>query len=109
MCKYLKRYLNWIQNSLLEGEVTKSELEEIKNNLTKLIEMEKDHIVIYELRSNDLFIKESIGKAKLDTSNIIWFIIVVDVYIQDQELPIHDKKCLLFHNNEHNLDRFEFD
>ena len=68
--KYLKRYLNWIQNSLLE-EVTKSELEEIKNNLTKLIEMEKDHIVIYELRSNDLFIKESIGKAKLDTSNII--------------------------------------
>ena len=69
--KYLKRYLNWIQNSLLEGEVTKSELEEIKNNLTKLIEMEKDHIVIYELRSNDLFIKESIGKAKLDTSNII--------------------------------------
>ena len=70
MRKYLKRYLNWIQNSLLE-EVTKSELEEIKNNLTKLIEMEKDHIVIYELRSNDLFIKESIGKAKLDTSNII--------------------------------------
>ena len=69
--KYLKRYLNWIQNSLLEGEVTKSELEEIKNNLTKFIDMEKDHIVIYELRSNDLFIRESIGKAKLDTSNII--------------------------------------
>ncbi|HEY6589092.1 MAG TPA: CRISPR-associated endonuclease Cas2 [Nitrososphaeraceae archaeon] len=69
--KYLKRYLNWIQNSLLEGEVTKSELEEIKNNLTKLIDMKKDHIVIYELRSNDLFIRESIGKAKLDTSNII--------------------------------------
>ena len=69
--KYLKRYLNWIQNSLLEGEVTKSELEEIKNNLTKLTDREKDHIVIYELRSNDLFIRESIGKAKLDTSNII--------------------------------------
>ena len=69
--KYLKRYLNWIQNSLLEGEVTKSELEEIKNNLTKLIDMEKDHIVIYELRSSDLFIRESIGKAKLDASNII--------------------------------------
>ena len=31
--KYLKRYVNWIQNSLLEGEVTKSELEEIKKNL----------------------------------------------------------------------------
>ena len=69
--KYLKRYLNWIQNSLLEGEVTKSELEEIKNNLTKLTDREKDHIVIYELRSNESFIRESIGKAKLDTSNII--------------------------------------
>lgn len=69
--KYLKRYLNWIQNSLLEGEVTKSELEEIKNNLIKLIDREKDHVIIYELRSIDLFSRESIGKAKLDTSNII--------------------------------------
>ena len=69
--KYLKRYLNWIQNSLLEGEVTKAELEEIKSNLKKLIDIENDHIVIYELRSIDLFMKESIGKAKLDASNII--------------------------------------
>lgn len=69
--KYLKRYLNWIQNSLLEGEVTKAELEEIKSNLKNLIDIESDHIVIYELRSIDLFMRESIGKAKLDVSNII--------------------------------------
>ena len=35
--KYLKRYLNWIQNSLFEGEVTLSELEEIKRNNLNLL------------------------------------------------------------------------
>ena len=42
-----------------------------------------------------------------NTSNIIWIKIVVDVYIQDKELGIQDKNCLLFHNNEHNLDGFD--
>jgi CRISPR-associated protein Cas2 len=69
--KFLRRYLNWIQNSLFEGEVTISELEEIKSNLIDLIDKESDHIVIYELRSIDLVKKENIGKPKLDSTNII--------------------------------------
>ena len=68
--KYLKRYLNWTQNSLFEGELTNAEIEEIKIKIKDLVDIDKDHIVIYITRSLDLIDRKSIGKPKLDASNI---------------------------------------
>lgn len=69
--KYLKRYINWVQNSLFEGEVTAAELEEIKSSLSSLIDKDKDYIIIYKLHSINQIMKENIGTAKVDNSNII--------------------------------------
>ncbi|WGI17905.1 CRISPR-associated endonuclease Cas2 [Methanonatronarchaeum sp. AMET-Sl] len=33
--KYLKKHLNWVQNSVLEGKVTKAELRKIKKEIKK--------------------------------------------------------------------------
>ncbi len=69
--KYLKMYLNWVQNSALEGEVTKAELIKIKSNLKRMINKEEDSIIIYTLRSQKFMDKEIIGIEKGETDVII--------------------------------------
>jgi len=67
--KFLKTYLNWVQNSVFEGEVTESELERIKINLKEMINEHYDSILIYITRSQKAFKKTIIGqeKAPIDT------------------------------------------
>ncbi|MHA1881375.1 MAG: CRISPR-associated endonuclease Cas2 [Candidatus Heimdallarchaeota archaeon] len=57
--QYLKRYLNWIQNSVFSGEVTKSQLHFIKKRLEEIIEKKEDSVIIYEI-SNKKWLKEQI-------------------------------------------------
>ena len=35
VCNFLRQYLNWIQNSVFEGEITKAELLKIKKWIEK--------------------------------------------------------------------------
>lgn len=49
--KFLRQHLQWVQNSVFEGEVTLAEYERIKASLRKIIEEDEDSVVIYELRS----------------------------------------------------------
>ena len=49
--KFLRRYLNWVQNSLFEGELSEADLEEVKMGLKGIINEEEDMIVIYRLRN----------------------------------------------------------
>lgn len=69
--KFLKRYLDWVQNSALEGEVTKAELIKIKSNLRKMIKTDEDSIMIYAVRSKKFMDKEIIGIEKGETDVII--------------------------------------
>jgi len=71
VCYFLRQYLNWIQNSVFEGELTPSQFFEIKNGLKNLINEEEDSIIIYKTRTEDTFKKEYIGVEKTDLSNII--------------------------------------
>jgi CRISPR-associated endoribonuclease Cas2 len=48
---YLRTQLNWIQNSVFEGEVTPSELVGIKKNLKEIMNKNEDSIIIYTLRT----------------------------------------------------------
>lgn len=47
--KYLKTYLTWIQNSVFEGEITKSQYQIIITKLKELIDENQDSIIIYEI------------------------------------------------------------
>lgn len=46
--KFLKTYLHWQQNSVFEGEVTKSQYYQIQEGLNDLIDSEFDSILIYQ-------------------------------------------------------------
>lgn len=69
--KFLRRYLNWVQNSLFEGELSEADLEEIKLGLNKIINEEEDMIVIYKLRTEKVMNREIIGVDKSQIDEII--------------------------------------
>ena len=71
MRQYLRRHLNWIQNSVFEGEVTDSELEEVKSYIKSIIDKENDHIKIYQLIKQNEVMEINIGTPKAEPSNIL--------------------------------------
>lgn len=69
--KFLRTYLNWIQNSVFEGEVTDAQLLKIKNRLKDLIDEEEDSVIIFTSREKKWLSKSVIGKEKNTTDNFI--------------------------------------
>ncbi len=69
MLKLCRRYLNWIQNSVFEGEITQVKLKEFEINAKKIINIEEDSIIIFKSREEKWLDKQIIGteKSKLDT------------------------------------------
>lgn len=59
-----RRYLSWVQNSLLEGELTKAQLERLKVDLKKAINEKEDSIVFYLLRRQQYMEREILGQDK---------------------------------------------
>ena len=59
-----RRYLSWVQNSLLEGELTAAQLERLKADLLKTIDEEKDSIVFYLLRREQYMERQLLGQDK---------------------------------------------
>lgn len=68
---FLREYMNWVQNSVFEGELTKAEFVKIKSRLKELIEERSDHIIFYSSRDRKYLGIEDLGTPKADTSNII--------------------------------------
>ena len=68
--KMLKTHLNWVQNSVLEGTVTKAEYKIILNKI-KNITKQTDSVLIYKNKSSKFVQKEIIGTEKAKTDTII--------------------------------------
>lgn len=69
--KFLKQYLNWIQNSVFEGEVTEGDLTKIRMRLKKIIDENQDSILIFAVSSRKWLKKEVIGIEKSEVTTII--------------------------------------
>jgi len=69
--KFLRQYLNWIQNSVFEGEVSKSDLEEIRIGIREIIDENEDMVVVYLLPSQKNLSREVIGFDKSNVDQII--------------------------------------
>ena len=69
--KFLRRFLNWIQNSVFEGEITESQLVRVQNFLHKKIVIESDFIKIYIMSSNKYLSTCNIGTPKKEPTNIL--------------------------------------
>ncbi|WP_200778712.1 CRISPR-associated endonuclease Cas2 [Acetomicrobium thermoterrenum] len=59
-----RRYLNWVQNSLLEGELTKAQFARLKADLCKIIDVEQDSVVFYVLRQEQYLERQILGLDK---------------------------------------------
>jgi len=59
-----RKYLNWVQNSVLEGEITKAKMEKLKSELRRVINSEEDSIIFYILRNTKYMTWEYLGKEK---------------------------------------------
>lgn len=64
MAKVLKtarRYLTWIQNSVLEGDLTPATFERLKTDVKKVLDLEYDSVLFYTWRSERYMSREVVG------------------------------------------------
>jgi CRISPR-associated protein Cas2 len=68
MLKLCRRYLNWIQNSTFEGEISEARLSALRAEANALMK-EKDSLIIFKARQEKWLEKEIIGeeRAEIDT------------------------------------------
>lgn len=71
VCKFLRQFLNWVQNSAFEGEITESQLERIRTGILDRIEPNEDSVYIYKLRDAKFMRKEVIGVERMPTDTIM--------------------------------------
>ncbi len=50
MLKLCRRYLNWIQNSVFEGELSDVKLKELLHEAKLIMKEEKDSIIVFKSR-----------------------------------------------------------
>jgi len=71
MLKLCRRYLNWIQNSVFEGEISEVRLMELKNEAIELMDEESDSLIIFKTRQEKWLDKEIVGKERQSLDNIL--------------------------------------
>lgn len=69
MLKLCRQYLNWIQNSVFEGEITEVKLKELLHKARLIMDMDYDSIILFKSRNEKWLEKEIVGQEKneLDT------------------------------------------
>jgi CRISPR-associated protein Cas2 len=71
MLKLCRRYLNWIQNSVFEGEITNVKLKELIHEARQIINEERDSLIIFKSREEKWLEKQIVGKEKNNLDNIL--------------------------------------
>ncbi|RLG30184.1 CRISPR-associated endonuclease Cas2 [Methanosarcinales archaeon] len=69
--KIARKYLNWVQNSVLEGEISDAGLEKLKMELKAVINPDEDSIVFYLMRTTRYTSREIMGIEKGERDIII--------------------------------------
>lgn len=69
--KVLKRYLNWVQNSVFEGEIGEGKLEKCLRELKEVINVDVDSIYVYFFELRDYCRKRVVGCEKENTFNLV--------------------------------------
>ena len=65
--KRCKKYLNWVQNSVLEGDISESNLKKLKMELERIIEFDHDSVIIYTTVHHEL----NLANLKFDHDSVI--------------------------------------
>jgi CRISPR-associated protein Cas2 len=71
MLKLCRQYLNWIQNSVFEGDLTEVQLKELKYKAKEIMKDDEDSFIIFSSREQKWMDKQVIGKEKNSLDNFL--------------------------------------
>ena len=71
MLKLCRQYLNWIQNSVFEGEITEVKLMELKGKAKKIMDEKSDSMIVFSSQNTHWMNKEIVGKELNDLDNFL--------------------------------------
>ena len=71
MLKHCRKYLNWIQNSVFEGEITEVKLKEMVLDAKKIMNEDEDSLILFKSRNERWLDKEVIGQERMSTDNFL--------------------------------------
>ena len=71
MLKLCRQYLNWIQNSVFEGELTEVKLKELLHKAKNIMKPERDCVIVFSSRQEKWLDKQVIGREKNTLDNIL--------------------------------------
>ena len=69
--KTSRKYLYWVQNSVLEGEINESSFKKLKIELEKIIDKEYDSVMFYTFRTTKYSEREFMGIRKGGEDNFL--------------------------------------
>jgi CRISPR-associated protein Cas2 len=71
MLKLCRKYLNWIQNSVFEGELSEVKLKELLTLAKGIMKQEDDSIIVFKSRDAKWLEKEVVGQEKNDLGTFL--------------------------------------
>ncbi len=71
MLKLCRKYLNWIQNSVFEGEITEVKLKELVYLTKQIMDEETDSVILFKSRDEKWLDKEIVGVERSSTDNFL--------------------------------------
>lgn len=75
MLKLCRRYLNWIQNSVFEGEITEVKLKELLIHAKKIMVKSEDSLILFRSRQKKWLEKEVIGREKNEIDTFLYTVV----------------------------------
>lgn len=71
MLKLCRRYLNWIQNSVFEGEITDLGLKELIHEAREVMDEREDSFIVFSSRDERWLTKTIVGKERAEVDNFL--------------------------------------
>ncbi len=71
MLKLCRQYLNWIQNSVFEGEITEVKLKELQLRAKGIMELDTDSLIMFKSRDERWLEKEVVGNERAELGNFL--------------------------------------
>ena len=71
MLKLCRKYLNWIQNSVFEGEMTEVQLKELLYEARRIMNEDEDSLILFKSRDQKWLDKQIVGVERQSTDDFL--------------------------------------
>lgn len=71
MLRLCRRYLNWIQNSVFEGEMTEVQLQELLHEAGRIMKQDEDSLILFKNRDQKWLDKQIVGVERQSIDNFL--------------------------------------